>query len=262
MEQRVGLASIIGLVVLAAVMIWLHAGTNREKTAPVNAWTDASVTAKIEEALSPYQGLLSEQAAELESMKEQLRQLLGAVEQSDLREDLQKEIEQKAVVTRASLQTDLERYETRLNELNARADDPTVKNEIAATRAEITRIETILDDLSARVDCASMASRVSVRTLVMPSRSSTTIPEETIVMSLGRYKNGRIDTVSVSAQAAPDEPISTRVVGDVPIGGKVEFRHEDHEYIATFTHANGRLFSSALIGIELRAMPLELADCP
>ena len=187
--------------------------------------------------------------------------LASASEEDDLRQALEAEIAQNAEQTRESLRSDLRQYESRLDELQARADDPAVANEIAATRAEINRIEVLLDDLSTRVDCASLAARTSVRTLVVPSRSSLEVPDETIVLSVGRLRDNKIDTVSINARAAVDEPISTRVVGAVRIGTSVEFRHETSDYIATFTHATRRFLNSALINVELRASPVELAEC-
>ena len=81
------------------------------------------------------------------------------------------------------------------------------------------------------------------------------------MISVGRYRQGALDAVSINARAELDEPISTRVVGEVPIGGSVEFRHEDRNYEATFINAASRFLSSALISIELRSAPVELAHC-
>ena len=180
------------------------------------------------------------------------------------RNDTPPQIQAEIRLPTADLKEDLpfftKRLGFRLDEIFP-ADDPAVANEIAATRAEIDRIEVLLSDLSTRVDCASLAARTSVRTLVVPARSSLEVPDETIVLSIGRLRDNKIDTVSINARAALDEPISTRVVGAVRIGTSVEFRHETSDYIATFTHATRRFLNSALINVELRASPVELAEC-
>jgi hypothetical protein len=258
-EQRFWLVSLAGIVLLLGVIYWLHRPGD-EAVGPA-ALSPEDVAALISEAVTPLQETIAEQAAVLEAMAGTQRQLASAVEQSGLREALEQEIAQNAEQTRDSLKADLVRYEARLDDLQARADDPAVANEIAATRAEIDRIEVLLDDLSTRVDCASLAARTSVRTLVMPARSSLEVPDETVVISVGRLRNDAIDAVSINARAALDEPISTRVVGEVAIGSSVEFRHESLDYVATFTHATRRFLNSALIGVELRSSPIELAEC-
>ncbi len=258
-EQRFWLVSLAGVVLLLGLIYWLHA-PQEGADAPVPMTPD-DIAALIEEATAPLEEKISAQAAQLEALAGVQQQLASTAEESDLRATLEEEIAQNAEQTRDSLKSDLRKYETRLDELQARADDPAVANEIAATRAEIDRIEVLLNDLSTRVDCASLAARTNVRTLVIPSRSSLEVPEETVVISVGRLRNNAIDTVSVNARAALDEPVSTRVIGEVPIGGSVEFRHESKDFVATFTHATRRFLSSALIGIELRSSPIELADC-
>ena len=258
-EQKFWLVSLTGFVVLLGLIYWVH--TSRPEVSGPDPLSPDEVAALINDATLPLQAQIAEQAAQLESMAGVQTKLASAVEESDLRQALEAEIAQNAEQTRDSLRSDLRRYESRLDDLQARADDPAVANEIAATRAEIDRIEVLLDDLSTRVDCASMAARTSVRTLVVPSRSSLEVPDETIVLSVGRLRNNRIDAVSINARAAVDEPISTRVVGEVGIGSSVEFRHESSNYVATFTHATRRFLNSALINVELRASPVELAEC-
>ena len=258
-EQKFWLVSVTGIVLLLGLIYWLHAP--QESPVEPDGISPEDVAVLISEAVEPLQDKLQEQAAQLEAMTAAQQQLTSAVEDSGLRESLQQEITQNAEQTRDTLQSDLRRYESRLDDLQARADDPAVANEIAATRAEIGRIEVLLNDLSTRVDCASLAANTNVRTLVIPSRSSLEVPEDTVVISVGRLRGNVIDTVSINARAELDEPISTRVVGEVPIGGSIEFRHETTLYIATFTHATKRFFSSALIGLELRSAPMQLADC-
>ncbi len=263
-EQKFWLVSLAGIVLLLGLIYWLHAPQNGGADKPEMISPD-DVAALVNEAIAPLNDQIREQAAQLEAQLEAMtavqQQLTSAVEESGLRESLQQEIVRTAEQTRGSLQSDLLKYESRLDDLQARADDPAVANEIAATRAEIGRIEVLLDDLSTRVDCASLAASTNVRTLVVPSRSSLEVPDETVVITVGRLRGNAIDTVSINARAALDEPISTRVIADVPIGGSVEFRHESADYVATFTHATKRFLSSALIGLELRSAPVELADC-
>lgn len=258
-EQKFWLVSLAGIALLLALIYWLHAPQEAVDQPP--DVLPAEIAALINEAVAPLQEKISEQAAALEALSGVQQQLVSAVEESGLREALEQEIAQNAERTRDSLKADLRKYETRLDDLQARADDPAVANEIAATRAEIGRIEVLLDDLSTRVDCASLAARTNVRNLVIPSRSSLEVPEETVVISVGRLRGDAIDAVSINARAALDEPISTRVVGEVPIGGSVQFRHEAQDFVATFTHATRRFLNSALIGVELRSSPIELADC-
>lgn len=258
-EQRVWLVGLTSLVLLLGLIYWLHA-PGKETTA-VEVLSPADVATLVNDALAPLQIRISEQAAQLDALAGVQQQLASAVEEGGLRESLQQEIAQNAEQTRDTLKSDLRDYEARLDDLQARADDPAVANEIAATRAEIGRIEVLLDDLSVRVDCASLAAATNIRTFVMPSRSSLEVPDETVVISVGRLRGDTIDAVSVNARAATDEPISTRVIGDVPIGGSVGFRHETMDYVATFTHATKRFLSSALIGVELRSAPIELAEC-
>lgn len=260
-DQKIWLvAAGAGLVVLGVAFLlhgWLH-GPRPEPAATI---APQDVAELINEAVAPLQDRLSAQTAELEAMRATQLQLANAVEQSGLREALEEEIAENATQTREGLRADLARYETRLNDLQAQADDPAVANEIAATRAEIRKIEVLLDDLSTRVDCANMAARTNVRTLVIPSRSSLEVPEETVVLSVGRVRNNVIDTVSINARASVDEPVSTRVVGEVPIGSSVEFRHENNNFVAVFTHATRRFLASALVGVELRSTPVALEDC-
>ena len=262
-EQKLWLVSLTGIVLLIGLSYWVYAHRHGE-TAPAGL-TPEEVAALINEATSPLLEKISEQAAQLELLAGVQQRLAKAIEESDeesdLRAALEQEMAQNAEQTRASLRSDLAAYESRLDDLQARADDPAVANEIAATRAEIARIEVLLDDLSTRVNCASLAARTSVRTLVVPSRSSLEVPEETIVLSVGRLRNNVIDTVSINARAALDEPVSTRVVGEVRIGSSVEFRHESSDFVATFTHATRRFLNSALINVELRSSPAELAEC-
>ena len=244
---------------MLGLIYWVH--TSRQVVEAPAGISPQDVAALISEAEAPLEQEIAEQAARLESMSGVQQQLASALEDSGLRESLEREIAQNAVETRDRLQADLAQYEARLDDLQAQADDPAVANEIAATRAEIQRIEVLLDDLSTRVDCATLASRSNVRTFVVPARTSLEVPEETIVISVGRLRNKVIDTVSVNARASLEEPISTRVIGEVPIGGTVEFRHETMNYTATFTHATRRFLNSALIGLELRSVPVELAEC-
>jgi len=258
-EQRFWLVSLTGIVLLLGLIYWLHAPQDGVDEPAVISPDD--VAALINEAIAPLQAKISEQSAELKTLSATQRQLATAVEESGLREALELEIAQNAEQTRDGLKSDLKKYEARLDDLQARADDPAVANEIAATRAEISRIEVLLDDLSTRVGCASLAARTNVRTLVIPSRSSLEVPGETVVISIGRLRNDAIDAVSINARNALEEPISTRVVGEVPIGSSVEFRHEASDFVATFTQATKRFLNSALIGVELRSSPIELAEC-
>ena len=259
-EQKFWLVYGASLVVLLGLIYWVH--SSRQAVEPPAAISPEDAAALISEAVAPLEQQIAEQAARLETMVSVQQQMAATLEDSGLRESLEQEIAQNAVETRDSLKADLEKYEARLDDLQAQADDPAVANEIAATRAEIQRIEVLLDDLSTRVDCATLASRSNVRTFVVPARTSLEVPEETVVISVGRVRNKTIDTVSVNARAALDEPISTRVIGEVPIGGTVDFRHESRNYTATFTHATRRFLNSALIGVELHSVPVELAECP
>ena len=256
LEQRFWLVSLTGAVLILGLIYYLHA--EREE-APV--LTPGDVNVLVEQAVAPLEQLIADQSAELERLAAAQQEMVATIEDRALKTELEEVIARNTAVTRDSLKSDLRKYETRLDELQAQADDPAVANEIAATRAQITRIETALDDLSNRMDCADLAARTEVRTLVVPSRSSLEVPDETIVISVGRYRQGVLDAVSINARAELDEPISTRVVGEVPIGGSVEFRHEDRNYVATFINAASRFLSSALISIELRSAPVELADC-
>lgn len=256
MEQRFWLVSLTGAVLILGLIYYLHA--DREE-APV--LSPAEVNAMLEEAVAPLEQLIAEQSAELERLAAAQQAMVATVEDRALKTELEEVIARNTAVTRDSLQSDLKKYESRLDELQAQADDPAVANEIAATRAQISRIETALDELSSRMDCADLGARTEVRNLIVASRSSLEVPGETIVISVGRYRKGAIDAVSINARAEMDEPVSTRVVGQVPIGGSVDFRHEDKSYVATFTHAASRFLGSALISIELRSAPLELAGC-
>jgi hypothetical protein len=258
-EQRFWLVGLTGVVLLLGLIYWLHAPRDGGDEPAVISPDD--VAALINEAVAPLQATIAAQAAQLEALAGTQQRLASAVEDSSLRKALEAEIAQNAEQARDSLRSDLRKYEARLDDLQARADDPAVANEIAATRLEIDRIEVLLDDLSTRVDCASLATRTNVRNLVIPSRSSLEVPDETVVISIGRLRNDAIDAVSINARAAADESISTRVVGEVAIGSSIEFRHESSDYVATFTHATKRFLNSALIGVELRSSPIELAEC-
>ena len=258
-EQKFWVVLGTSLVVMLGLIYWVH--TSRQVVEPPAGSSPEQVAALIREAVAPFEQQIAEQAARMEALVSVQQQMATALEDSGLRESLEQEIAQNAVETRDRLKADLEKYEARLDSLQAQADDPAVANEIAATRSEIQRIEVLLDDLSTRVDCAALASQQNVRTFVVPARTSLEVPGETIVISVGRLRNKAIDTVSINARASQDEPISTRVIGEVPIGGTVEFRHESMNYTAIFTHATRRFLNSALVGLELRSVPVELEEC-
>ncbi len=258
-EQKFWLVSGANFLLLLGLTYWFY--TSRQDADAPASLTPDQVAALINETVAPLQETIAEQSARLEAMTDAQRQLASAVAESGLQESLQQQIAANAEQTRDSLQADLKRYEARLDNLQARADDPAVANEIAATRAEIGRIEVLLNDLSTRVDCTSLATQTTVRTLVVPARSSLEVPEETVVISVGRLRSNVIDAVSVNARAEMDEPISTRVIGEVPLGGSVSFRHEASDYVATFTHATRRFLNTSLIGVELRSAPRALAEC-
>jgi hypothetical protein len=161
----------------------------------------------------------------------------------------------------AEMRQSLARYERELAALAREVKDDESAAAVNNLQGQLVALQRDIAGLSDRVDCAVAYRGNSPRTFLLKSNESTALPGMDLVVSLSRYRNEVIETVSVSAREGSLNQVRTQVIGGVELGRPFSIAQGDAHYEGTFTFVQTRLFGKAFIGFEIRPTAADVEPC-
>ncbi|MEJ2088441.1 MAG: hypothetical protein P8Y69_08205 [Gammaproteobacteria bacterium] len=161
----------------------------------------------------------------------------------------------------AELNAKLGRYERDLSALARQVKDDETAAAVNTLQGQLVTLQQDIAGLSDQVACAVAYRGNSPRTFLLKSNDSTPLPGMDLVVSLSRFRNDTIETVSVSAREGALNQVHTQVIGNVELGKPFEITQGNTHYEGTFTFAQTRLFGKAFIGFEIRMTAADGQPC-
>ena len=269
-RRRLQILSVVPALALVAVVVivWLDRDRERSSNAALAKRELLRIESKVEQRhAESAANIAQELRADLDARVTELLSdptlsdaLLSTPDaQARIREQLNAavdELELRTPPRNDGLSDALSAYETRLDEVAARVDDPETATRLNDLRAQMQGLRSTMSGLNMQMRCALEHSE-RPRDFLLESRRSNELNGIPIVVALGAVRNNRIDQVAISAASGTDRQVDTRVIAQVPLGSAIRFRFGDEDFEGKFTYAQSRFLNSALVGFELRALPSE-----
>ncbi|MBV1907155.1 MAG: hypothetical protein KUG75_13850 [Pseudomonadales bacterium] len=158
------------------------------------------------------------------------------------------------------IQRKMRQYESQLAKISLEVSDDDSMQIVNELQGDFVELQQLIGDVSEELRCTLVGLGGAKSSFLLKEKRSTELQVYNVMVSLGSIRGGVIGSVTFTGPNEDSTQVDTLVIGNVKLGGRVEFQSGTNRYSGLFTFRQARL-GPDFVGFEVTEMLAPVDGC-